>query len=269
MFASGKNAASEREQRDRRAATRSRARRYRGEPERPAGGVERQRRGDPAGGDARRARRGARGPVRPRESDSAARPAPALPPLLRRRLGRFAARRRGARRVGRRCGFATSAPFTASRTWRGRSGRSVSSGGRALLDAARRLDQVAAPERMLAGERLPEDDAEAPDVGGRGGGQSRAAAPARCTRASRGCRRARSACRTRPSARARSRGAARRSRLTRRAARSTASRRGGRSRGGARARAHRRSGRRPRARRGRRALRRGAPRASCGPGTYS
>ncbi len=38
---------------------------------------------------------------------------------------------------------------------------------RAVLDAPGRLDEVAAPERMLACECFPEDDAEPPHVGGR------------------------------------------------------------------------------------------------------
>ena len=81
-----------------------------------------------------------------------------------------AARRPAARRVGRRCGLQRRGrSATVSRTWSGRSGRSVCERRGAVLDPPRRLDQVAAPERVLARERLPEDDADGPDVGGRGG----------------------------------------------------------------------------------------------------
>ena len=104
------------------------------------------------------------------ERGGAAAPAPL--PVFRRRRGRsrsWAARRSA---VGLRCGFATRAPLTVSRMCAGRSGRSVSSGGAPVLDAPRGLHEVAAPERMLAGECFPEDDAEPPYVGGRCRGKS-------------------------------------------------------------------------------------------------
>ena len=40
--------------------------------------------------------------------------------------------------------------------------------GRPALDPPRGLGEVAAPERVLPRKRLPEQDAEAPDVGGLG-----------------------------------------------------------------------------------------------------
>ena len=82
---------------------------------------------------------------------------------------------------------------------------------RAALDPPRGLGEVAAPERVLARERLPEQDAERPRRRRPRSPSAPAGAPARCRRAFPGCRRAPSACRTPPSARARSRGAARRS----------------------------------------------------------
>jgi hypothetical protein len=55
---------------------------------------------------------------------------------------------------------------------RGQVGPPGLEGRRAALDALRGLDHVAAPERMLSGERLPEEHAEAPDVGGGRGGEA-------------------------------------------------------------------------------------------------
>ena len=242
MFASGKNAVASANSEPR--ARRGEAERCRPRPRARAasrpGRTGAPRRPSPT--RPRRARRGAGGRFATSEQRlRRARPGRRCSPPCGARLGKSATRRRARSAVGRRCGLATSAPLTVSRMWRGRSGRSVSSGGAPCWMLRDVSDEVAAPERMLAGERLPEDDAERPRRRRPPSRAVPAAARARCRRASRGCRRARSACRTRPSARARSRGGARRSPLTRRAARSTASRRGGRSRGGARARARRRS----------------------------
>ena len=130
---------------------------------------------------------------------------------------------------------------------------------------------VAAPERMLAGERLPEQDADRPDVCGRGRRQALQALGRDVGERSRDVARAQSACRTRPSAPARSRGVARRRRPVRvQVLRQQDVRRlhvavdDPACRGHARA--LRRSARRPRSPRGRRARPPASPRAGCGPG---
>ena len=167
---------------------------------------------------------------------------------------------------GRRCGLTSSALATVSSTCRGRSGRSASSGGAPSWIRREVSTRVAAPERVDADERLPEQHPDRPRRRRRSWRCGRAAAPGRCRRACPGCRRARSACRTPPSAPGRSRAAGRRCSRTRRAGRSTASRRGARSPSRARVRAPRRSAPPPRLPPDRRSRPRGSPRAACGPG---
>ena len=243
MFASGKNSDGERVTQPERGAPTNAARGgERAEPERPAGRVERQRGGDPAGGDAGERvagqhalgrtspavdRPGAAGPRRP----SAWRAAPAS--------AASAAPAPGGRPTGRRCGFVTSALATVSSTCRGRSGRSDSSGGapcwirrdvspgrRPRTDARRRAPPRAArrrPRRRRPASRSAPLQPLGRDVGERPGNV-----------AERGQRvELRHLCEAeveQPHVDAR---------RTRRAARSTASRRGGRCRGRARARAPR------------------------------
>ena len=79
---------------------------------------------------------------------------------------RHAAPRASAAAGGRLAGSRASAcPIAASRRF-GRSGRSGWSGGAPASIVAGHLRQRDAPERMLAGERLPEQDPDAPDVAG-------------------------------------------------------------------------------------------------------
>ena len=158
------------------------------DPHRPAGGVEGQSGGGPRG-EEERVRQGA---LRASACSRRQR-APEW------RTGRFRAPRVRAPRSrsrfasadadGRRDGSWLSARSTHSTIRRSRSGRTEASERRAGLDPLRRVEQRSAPERVLAGQRLPEQHADRPDVGGRRGGFPLAAARARCTRACPECRR--------------------------------------------------------------------------------
>ena len=85
----------------------------------------------------------------------------------------LAGRRRGARSraapaAGRFAGSGSRARATVSRSAAGRSGRTDLERRRARLDPARGARGVARPEGMAAGERLPEHDADRPDIGAGG-----------------------------------------------------------------------------------------------------
>ena len=86
-------------------------------------------------------------------------------------------------------GSSASALATALSTCRGRSGRTSRAAARPAW-IRREVSSGRRPERVLAGERLPEHHADRPDVGSRASPSRRAAARARCTRACRECRRA-------------------------------------------------------------------------------
>ena len=144
--------------------------RDRGQPERPAGGIEGQGRGDPAGRRRREAARqdalahGAQrelGRGRPRDARLAAARRGAS-------SGARAARRRARAAEGRFAGSSTTALATDSSSCGGRSGRTRSSGS----GPARMRDcvstSVAARNGWRLGERLPQHHADRPDVGGRG-----------------------------------------------------------------------------------------------------
>ena len=109
---------------------------------------------------------------RPRRATSAVRPAGAAA-VLRRRRGQVAQLgRRGAPPSAGAAGSRRGRRSTVSRMCARQVRAQRLERRRAVLDAPRRLDEVAAPERMLAGECFPEDDAEPPHVGGRCRGKS-------------------------------------------------------------------------------------------------
>ena len=171
MFASGKNAAASANSSPARGEAKPSACGRGREPERPAGRVERQRRGDPARRRRPRARRGATRSLATSASDFGG--------AAGRRRRRLAAAPRQVAQLGGEA--LRSRPALRARDERAvhrledvarQVGAQRLERRRAVLDAPRRLDEVAAPERMLAGERFPEDDAEPPHVGGRCRGQS-------------------------------------------------------------------------------------------------
>ena len=220
MFASGKNATvSAKSEPGARGALRRARTPSDGQAGRPVLGVERQRRGDPAGREAGQA--AGQQPLGHELGSSSATAAAAASSS-----GAGVSAASGARRPAARRTAGAAGPRRARR--RRSRGRAAAGRAAATRAAARppgcaaSLAQVAAPERMLAGERLPEQHADRPDVGRRG--RRLAVQPlGRDVRERAGnVAERRSACRTRPSARARSRAAARRSSRTRRAGRSTA-----------------------------------------------